>query len=56
VKTEAFIEQALASDTDECVFWPYAKRNGYGAIGRKGQGTLYVCMLSSEGIGSASYI
>ena len=26
-KTDRFIEQALATETDDCIIWPYAKLN-----------------------------
>lgn len=28
----AFLAQAITSETDECIVWPYGKANGYGRI------------------------
>jgi hypothetical protein len=49
-----FIAAAMATNTDECILWPYAIRNsGYGAFSLKNRGQTinydahrYVCQLS----------
>lgn len=41
MKTQPFIEDALVSNTDGCILWPHALRNGYGCFRRDGH-TYYV--------------
>jgi hypothetical protein len=34
---EAFLQQHLAHDGDECLIWPYAKQKGYGVMQHEGR-------------------
>lgn len=41
-----FLAEVLASDTDDCIIWPFSKTNGYGALHINGTSTQvhrYVC-------------
>lgn len=44
---ESFLAATLASDTDECILWPFGKdKDGYGRLRRKGKSFgahIYVC-------------
>jgi hypothetical protein len=46
----AFIKQAIISNTDECIFWPYAKhRKGFGLVRHNGKTVVasrLVCELA----------
>ena len=48
---QAFLEAAIASDTDECIIWPFATINGYGrvVVSGKGQSTLSRVVLERTG-------
>ena len=42
----AFLERALATETDDCILWPFAKVNGYATVTVEGVATLtnrFIC-------------
>jgi HNH endonuclease len=50
-ETTSFIENALSSETDECILWPYALLKGYGVYAgeidgfRTTKAHIYVCSV-----------